>query len=216
MSYILYYSMSSMFHLHKIDFSNEEIKKQIMLFVIKYRFYCEDVYTNLYFKMPTSSLTKLGLSKELAKEYSAQRCYDIFHDKTTDGVYITDENKNIIGFTLFDFQEQRLSGDILFVLVDPSHQYNGYGTLMVQYAINNLKNLGLAVIHVKADSDCVEWYKNKFNFRVNREDINTNPHINCVNMLLITDIVKYNNAMYYNLRANISTKNIIRKQYKNV
>lgn len=71
-------------------------------------------------------------------------------------------NKKIIGCIDYSLYDDRI--EINYIIVDKKYQYCGYGTKMLEYLINNNKNIENITLEVSVKNiDAINFYhKNKF------------------------------------------------------
>lgn len=78
-------------------------------------------------------------------------------------MYIIEENKKMIGFLGLRVDEQ---AEVMNFAIDPSYQHQGYGSLILRFALQELKNEGIKKLslEVRESNEQAQKFYKKFGF----------------------------------------------------
>ncbi|HZE34747.1 MAG TPA: GNAT family N-acetyltransferase [Actinoallomurus sp.] len=68
-------------------------------------------------------------------------------------VWVAEAHTLVIGFAAVQLHHEALIGEISLLAVDPDHQRTGVGSLLTSFALDQIKNSGMAVAMVETGGD---------------------------------------------------------------
>ena len=106
-----------------------------------------------------------------------EQTFEIFSAALMNGgsqIAVLKDQSGIIGFCKLDFAA--LSGKIDYLVVLPEHRGKGYGTALMDWAMQVFRQKGVKSIEVKvvAGNDAIRLYE-KYGFRINAHTLRLDP-----------------------------------------